>query len=453
MRVVIPGGSGQVGQILARHMKARGDEVSILARGPVAVGRAVSWDGRTLGDWARVIDGADVIINLAGRSVNCRYTEANLREMLDSRVESTRVVGQAIAAARRPPRVWLQMSTATIYAHRFDAANGETNGCLSGDEDGVPKYWARSVNIAKAWETALNEAEAPQTRKVALRSAMVMGPDRAGIFDVMLALVRRGLGGTVGGGQQFVSCEAWGVRVGLPATKWMLEIGAWAMRTDTELVLKSRRVVPERLLAGEFSFEFPEWPAAARHLVEEWPVRRRSSPRGIQHDSLSEATDPHPCPRCNLNLVARKLGPGGVLACDRCGGVWIDPMRRAQIKESAAATASLLVLSDLCAEAATVQPGETAAACPVCGVPMKRTPVPGVEVTIDTCVHGTWFDARELRIFAEALKAAAQVRAPMAASTNRDEPPRAAGLLLDSVEALGDVIGVLDLLAVLFRSD
>ena len=125
MRVVIPGGSGQVGQILARHLVGRGDEVDVLARGPVAVGRAVAWDGRTLGDWARLVDGADVIINLAGRSVNCRYTEDNLREILDSRVESTRVVGQAIAAAARPPKLWLQMSTATIYAHRFDAGNGE----------------------------------------------------------------------------------------------------------------------------------------------------------------------------------------------------------------------------------------------------------------------------------------------------------------------------------------
>jgi NAD dependent epimerase/dehydratase family enzyme len=124
MRVVIPGGSGQVGQILARHMTGRGDEVDVLARGPVAVGRAVAWDGRTLGDWARVIDGADVVINLAGRSVNCRYTEANLREMLDSRVESTRAVGQAIAAARRPPRVWLQMSTAT--GSRSTSRSGRT---------------------------------------------------------------------------------------------------------------------------------------------------------------------------------------------------------------------------------------------------------------------------------------------------------------------------------------
>ncbi len=285
----------------------------VLARGgDVRAGRAVVWDGSTLGDWATEIDGADVVINLAGRSVNCRYTEANLRAMLDSRVASTHVVGAAISSAGRPPKVWLQMSTATIYAHRFDAANTESSGLLGGHETNVPAYWSRSVDIAKAWEAALDEAKTPRTRKVALRTAMVMSPDSGGIFDVMLKLVRRGLGGSAGDGRQFVSWihgedfaravdflvlakddiagpvnlaapgplpyrdfiqdmrRAWGTRIGLPAAKWMLEIGAWAMRTDTELVLKSRRVVPERLLAGGFSFQFPEWPAAARDLVAAW---------------------------------------------------------------------------------------------------------------------------------------------------------------------------------------
>jgi hypothetical protein len=315
MRIVIAGGSGQVGQILARYATARGDDVAVLARGPVGVGRAVAWDGSTLSDWARVINGADVVINLAGRSVNCRYTEANLREMLTSRVGSTRVVGAAISACERPPKVWLQMSTATIYAHRFDAANGETDGAIGGSESGVPGYWARSVDIAKAWEQALADADTPRTRKVALRTAMVMSSDKGGIFDVMLALARRGLGGSAGDGRQFVSWvhgndfaraveflvvrediagpvnvaapgplpyaefmrslrKACGARVGLPATKWMLEIGAWAMRTDTELVLKSRRVVPERLLGAGFSFTFPEWPDAAQNLVAAWRAER-----------------------------------------------------------------------------------------------------------------------------------------------------------------------------------
>jgi len=316
MRIVIPGGSGQIGQVLARALAAEAHDVVILSRGgrPPA-GRAVAWDGRTLGAWAQEIDGADAVINLAGRTVNCRYTEANLREMMDSRVDSTRVVGAAIAAARRPPPVWLQMSTATIYAHRLDAANDEATGIIGGHEPGVPAYWARSVGIALAWERAQSDAVVPHTRKVALRSAMMMSPDREGIFDVLLGLVRRRLGGAVGGGAQYVSWihdhdfvaavklllaradvsgpvnltapgplpyrafmralrDAAGVRLGLPATKWMLELGAWAMRTDTELVLKSRRVVPGRLRELGFAFRFPEWPGAARDLYTRWRAAR-----------------------------------------------------------------------------------------------------------------------------------------------------------------------------------
>ena len=127
MKLVIPGGTGQLGGVLARAFRARGDEVVVLGRGPSAPGdaRFVTWDGRTVGTWAAELDGADAVVNLAGRSVNCRYTRANLDAMLSSRVESTRAVGQAIARAARPPRVWLQMGTATIYAHRFDAPNDE----------------------------------------------------------------------------------------------------------------------------------------------------------------------------------------------------------------------------------------------------------------------------------------------------------------------------------------
>jgi hypothetical protein len=202
------------------------------------------------------------------------------------------------------------MSTATIYAHRFDAANGESDGIIGGGEVGVPAYWARSVAIAKAWEDALDRAATPSTRKVALRTSMVMSPDRDGIFDTLFGIVGRRLGGNAAGGAQFVSWihdadfaraidfliaedlsgavnvaapnplpyrdfmrelrRAAGVRIGLPATKWMLEIGAWAMRTDTELVLKSRRVVPERLTQAGFDFEFPAWSEAATDLVRRW---------------------------------------------------------------------------------------------------------------------------------------------------------------------------------------
>ena len=186
MKIVIPGGTGQVGSLLCRELAARGDEVVVLSRGGDHDVRTVAWDGRTQGPWVREIDGADVVINLAGRSVNCRYTRANLEAMMSSRVDSTRAIGLAIEQAVRPPRVWLQMSTATIYAHRLDAPNDEKSGLLGGSEPDVPRYWDYSIDIARAWERALLEARTPRTRKVALRSAMVMGTGRGGIFDVLL---------------------------------------------------------------------------------------------------------------------------------------------------------------------------------------------------------------------------------------------------------------------------
>jgi uncharacterized protein (TIGR01777 family) len=317
MKIVIPGGSGQVGTLLARHFHAKGDEVVVLSRAAAtkAAWRIVPWDAQTRGDWVKELDGADVVINLAGRSVNCRYTPANRREILESRVRSTRVIGEVIASCARPPRVWLQSSTATIYAHRFDAPNDERTGILGGSEPNAPDTWKFSIDVATAWEAALNAAQTPRTRKVAMRSAMTMSPDRGGVFDVLLGLVRRGLGGRAGNGRQFVSWiheadfiaaveflirreqmsgavnvsapeplsnaefmralrEAWGVRFGLSASRWMVELGAWAMRTESELVLKSRRVVPGRLLEAGFTFRFPSWPQAARDLCRQCRERR-----------------------------------------------------------------------------------------------------------------------------------------------------------------------------------
>jgi uncharacterized protein (TIGR01777 family) len=277
------------------------------------------WDGATLGPWATELDGCDVVINLAGRTVNCRYTPAHRREILDSRVRSTRVVGAAIAAAARPPRTWLQASTATIYAHRYDAPNDEASGVIGGHEPGAPAAWNFSIEVARSWEQALEEATTPATRKVAVRAAVVMSPDPGGIFDTLLTLVRRGLGGTAGDGRQFVSWthvddfvramrwlidhdtidgavnvaapqpipneafmrtlrEASGTRVGLPASAWMLELGAMFMRTETELILKSRRVIPGRLLEHGFVFHHPAWDAAARDLFQRWTVARQRRP-------------------------------------------------------------------------------------------------------------------------------------------------------------------------------
>jgi uncharacterized protein (TIGR01777 family) len=230
--------------------------------------------------------------------------------MRNSRVDSARVVGGAIARAARPPRAWLQMSTATIYAHTHGEPNDETTGVLGGDEPDVPAYWAYSVDIAKAWEREQHLAETPHTRKVALRTAMVMSPEPGGAFAMLLRLARLGLGGPVAGGAQYLSWihdgdliraieflvehdevsgpvnlaapeplpyaefvrilrTAAGVPVGLPATKWMAEIGAFALRSDTELLLKSRRVTPGKLLTAGFGFTYPQWPAAAEDLVRQ----------------------------------------------------------------------------------------------------------------------------------------------------------------------------------------
>ena len=239
--------------------------------------------------------------------MNCRYTPKNRRVIVESRTHSTRAVGKAIAAAKRPPAVWLQASTATIYAHRYDAPNDEATGILGGEEPNLPDTWKFSLEVAKAWEQALDEAKTPNTRKVALRTSLVMNPDKDGVFDVLLGLVRRGLGGKSGNGMQYVSWmhdrdfiraiyfliargdlsgpvilaapnplpnaefmrdlrRAWGIGFGLPAAEWMLEIGAIFLQTETELILKSRRVVPSRLLEAGFTFDFPTWPEAAADL-------------------------------------------------------------------------------------------------------------------------------------------------------------------------------------------
>ncbi len=316
MKIVISGGSGEVGTILSRAFAAQGHEVVVLSRRLYsAPWRVVEWDGTTLGDWRREVDGCDVVINLAGRSVNCRYTTTHRREILESRVISTRAIGEAISRAKNPPPVWLQMSTATIYAHRYDAPNDEYTGIIGGHEPGAPDKWRFSIDVATAWEAAANEARTSSTRKVLLRSAIVMSAERGGTFDFLNRLVWFGLGGPDGDGRQFVSWihyedfanavmwlidheeldgavniaspeplpnaefkvalrHAAGVPLGLPAKKWMLDIGTFVFRTETELILKSRRVVPARLLESGFVFRHPSWPAAAKDIV----AMRRSTP-------------------------------------------------------------------------------------------------------------------------------------------------------------------------------
>jgi uncharacterized protein (TIGR01777 family) len=322
MKIAIPGGTGQVGTILARTFHSDGHEVIVFGRRPpkLAPWRVEQWNLADVSEWSDKLDGTDVVINLAGRSVNCRYTPQNRNAILQSRVESVRAVGRAIASAKRPPRVRLQASAATIYAHTYDAPNNEVSGVIGGTEPDAPDAWRFSIDVATAWEKAFDEIPARGTRKVTLRSAMTMSPDHGGIFDTLLTLVRRGLGGTSGDGRQYVSwiheadfiraiCflmerddidgavnlaspnplpnrefmaglrRAWGANIGLPSAKWMLDIGAVFLRTETELILKSRRVLPGRLLREGFSFTYSDWPDAARELCERWKARRQQGLR------------------------------------------------------------------------------------------------------------------------------------------------------------------------------
>jgi uncharacterized protein len=312
LRIVLPGGSGQVGNILSRYFHAQGHDVVVLARRVTpAPWRVVNWDGTNLGDWTSELENADALINLAGRSVDCRYTPANRRAIKESRIQTTHLLGQAVGQAVHPPRLWMNASTATIYRHTLDRPMDEQTGEIGGDEASAPAKWRFSIDVATSWERAFLDAVTPKTRKIALRSAMIMSPDRSGVFDTLLRLVRFGLGGTTASGRQFVSWvhdedflrsieyliardeidgpvniaspnplpnrdfmkalrEAWGTRIGLPAASWMLEIGTIILRTETELVLKSRRVIPGRLIAAGFQFRFPHWAPAAQNLVGRW---------------------------------------------------------------------------------------------------------------------------------------------------------------------------------------
>ena len=312
IRVVIPGGNGQVGNLLARHFQAKGDSVVVLTRRPCAAPwRTVEWDGVHPGNWANELNDADILINLTGRNVNCRYNAKNRHEIMSSRVHSTRLLGEALNEVAHPPRLWMNASTATIYRHALDRPMDEYTGEIGGNEPHVPATWGFSIEVATQWEKAFFAAPTTNTRKIALRSAVTMSPDTGGIFDVLLRLVRFGLGGASGSGMQYVSwihdqdfvraidhlianeqmsnCinlaapnplpnsefmralrDAYGRQVGLPATEGMLELGAIFLRTETELILKSRRVIPRKLLDSGFQFSFPDWPVAARDLVNRW---------------------------------------------------------------------------------------------------------------------------------------------------------------------------------------
>lgn len=295
MRIIIAGGAGFIGRTLQRLWKEKHDLV-ILSRSPGD--GYIAWDGKTLGTWKMALQGADVLLNLAGRSVNCRYTEENQKAIYDSRLDSTRVLGLAMAESKNPPKIWLNSSSATIYRHSLDTPMTEEGGELG---------TGFSVDVCQKWEATFFQAPT-EARRVALRSSMVMGSEPGGPFRAMLALAQLGLGGKMAGGKQMMSWiheldfaraldwiiesedlegvinvagpnplpqaefmkhlrDAVGMRIGLPAAKWMLEVGAAVLGTETELLLKSRYAVPERLLKSGFEFEFPTWREAAMDLT------------------------------------------------------------------------------------------------------------------------------------------------------------------------------------------
>lgn len=306
-RIVIAGGSGFVGSFLGKRLVVDGADVTVLTRSPgpdEGKIRQVQWDGKTLANWTREIDGADALINLSGRSVNCRYNEHNRRDILESRIDSTRVLGDAIAQARNPPPVWLNASTATIYEHTFDHPMDETTGVIAATPEAKDAF---SIEVACAWEKTLNEAETPATRKVAMRTAMVFAANSGGVYRTLRSLAKWGLGGPIAGGHQMISwvheydfCRAveWlidhasmsgpvniaspnpvqqrdmariilrevGMPVGMHATRWMLEAAAFIHRTEAELILKSRYVVPARLQASGFTFQYPRMEGAVHEI-------------------------------------------------------------------------------------------------------------------------------------------------------------------------------------------
>ncbi len=312
MKIVIPGGSGQMGDLLARHFHDNNHEVVVLTRHPAQTDwKTVRWDGQTMGPWIQELDGADVIINLTGRSVNCRYTPKNKCDIWSSRVRSIRVLERAILERGASPSVWLQASTATLYDHQFNTPNDEYTGVLGGEEPNAPSKWRFSIDVARAWEGEFALVALPHTRKVVMRTSLVFNPDPGSVFTYLLKLVQLGLGGRVGAGDQFVSWiheldviraiehlihrsdlsgafifgtpfpvtnsdfmkelrDAWGFKWGIPTPEWLLKIGAVLIQTESELILKSRKVHPTRLIESGFEFSYPKWTQAAQNLCDQW---------------------------------------------------------------------------------------------------------------------------------------------------------------------------------------
>lgn len=296
MKIIITAGTGFLGKNLEKYFTEKGHQVYILTRNPKRKNE-IFWDAKTLGEWKGVLENADVIINLAGKSVDCRYTEKNKQEIYSSRINSTRILQQAIDQCTHKPKIWLNASSATIYVHSEKNVNTEENGIIGDDF---------SMNICKSWENEFSKSETENVRKVALRTSIVLG-NNGGAFPKLKMLTKFGLGGKQGRGNQKVSwihiqdfCRAvefiindenifgkinitapnplanqefmkslrkeMKVPFGLNAPVWQLEIASIFLKTETELLLKSRNVYPEKLLKDGFQFLFPDVESAFHNL-------------------------------------------------------------------------------------------------------------------------------------------------------------------------------------------
>ncbi|WP_207495479.1 TIGR01777 family oxidoreductase [Aridibaculum aurantiacum] len=315
-KIVIAGGTGFIGRYLAKWY-APTHEVVILSRQQPAAGnnafqeftvrenmRLVQWDGKSAGEWVKELDGAEMVINLAGKSVNCRYTKKNKQEIFDSRTNASKAIAQAIREVVTPPKLWVNAASATIYRHATDRPQDEFTGEMHNDF---------SVQVCKLWEKTFFEERTPFTRKVALRMAITLGP--GGVMVPFLNLVKFGLGGRQGSGSQMFSwvhiddvCrvidfvkqhdelegvfnvaapgavtnaefmrllrQVTGHKIGLPAYEWMLKVGAIFIGTETELILKSRWVKPSRLTNEGFTFRYPGLQQAMEAIIRQLPRKQ-----------------------------------------------------------------------------------------------------------------------------------------------------------------------------------
>jgi len=314
-KIILAGGSGFIGQniasyfcnenhiiILSRH--ADGEKImSINSQVPLPNTRSVYWDGKALGSWSKELEGASMLINLTGKSVNCRYTEKNKKEILESRVNATRVIGEAIKQCSLPPKLWLNSSAATIYA------NAELHPKDEYETEYGNDFTSR---VSKEWESVFIEQETPHTRKIAIRQGLALG--KGGLLAPYLNLVKFGLGGTQGNGQQMYSwihiedccriiewlfkqkevegpinfCspfpvsnkifmhalrKATGTSFGLPAYAWMIKIGTALIGTEPELALNSSWVLPTRLTEMGFQFKFPYIHDAFEDIIKQYPKK------------------------------------------------------------------------------------------------------------------------------------------------------------------------------------